>query len=322
MKKTTDGRIIDKRVVLERDDIRKLIFSAKEKDGLTWKELARELRVCEQTASHDWINKGNTIPLSIFNRLCTIAGIDKNYYSAKMIIKDSFWGQRLKKGVIKTKAIKIPDINSEKFAEFYGILLGDGCVFSNSYGLAISADKILEDNYFNSYIRNLIYDLFGVYPSFYYSKKFRSINCFLYSKLAAEFMVNLGFPKGKKINGNLVIPPFIFRKKKLLAKCIGGLMDTDGSLSGHPHSKIMIHLSIPNQQLRKSALRGLKTLSIKGGEFNKGIMIYGEEKVRGFYNKIGFSNLKNIIKYNNFIKNGKVPSSKEVEMFIRENNRF
>ncbi len=94
-------------------------------------------------------------------------------------------------------------------------------------------------------------------------------------------------------------------------------MDTDGSLSAHPNSRIMIHLSITIKSLRKSVFEGLKILGINGGVFNKGIMIYGEDKVDRFYKIIGFSNFKNNYKYSQFKKLGRVPSSKEVEMFIR-----
>jgi hypothetical protein len=57
---------------------------------------------------------------------------------------------------------------------------------------------------------------------------------------------------------------------------------------------------------------------MKVGFFNKGIMIYGANKIREFREKIGFSNLKNNLKYDFFVKNGRVPASKEVEMFIRK----
>jgi hypothetical protein len=93
-------------------------------------------------------------------------------------------------------------------------------------------------------------------------------------------------------------------------------MDTDGSLSSHPSSKIMIYISITSDSLRKSVVAGLKDLGLNGGEFNKGIMIYGKNKIDTFYKIFGFSNLKNLLKYDYFLKNSIVPSSKEVETFI------
>ena len=179
----------------------------------------------------------------------------------------------------------------------------------------------MEYVYFNKYLKDLIYSLFRVYPSFYYSKKVRSVNCFLYSKLAASFMIKSGFPIGIKSTDKLVIPTYIKSNDKRLARCIRGVMDTDGSLSAHPSSKIMIHLSVPHKPLRESIRDGLIQLDIHYSIFDKGIMIYGKKNVGDFQRKVGFSNFKNIIKYDYFIKNKRVPSSKEVEMFLREKNR-
>ena len=79
----------------------------------------------------------------------------------------------------------------------------------------------------------------------------------------------------------------------------------------------MIHLSIPNKDLRSSVLEGLRKLDIEPGEFSKGIMLYGSNKIADFKRKIGFSNYKNILKYNKFIETGKVPNFQETEMFLR-----
>jgi hypothetical protein len=93
-------------------------------------------------------------------------------------------------------------------------------------------------------------------------------------------------------------------------------MDTDGSLSAHPHSKIMIHLSITSKTLKEDVANALTSLQITPGIFGKGIMLYSKNAIR-FCEVVGFSNLKNNIKYDFFLKNGMVPRSKQVEDFIR-----
>ena len=183
-------------------------------------------------------------------------------------------------------------------------------------GFSISGDKILDEDYLFNYIKNLIDYLFKVNPYHNISKVNRSISCVVYSKIITEYLVGLGFPKGKKCTHNLKIPKFIFNTNNNLRYCIRGIMDTDGSLCSHPHSKIMIHLSITNYSLRKYILKGLKRFRINGGEFNKGIMIYGRDKIKIFNDIIGFSNKKNILKYKKFQKTGRVPTSKETESFL------
>ncbi len=323
MKRTVDGRIIDKRVFADKNLLKSIILDIKNKNNFTWKELGDKLNVSSQTIRHDWLNKRNTIPLDVFKKLLSMTNNKSvREINKKIIIKEPFWGQSLKKGIIKTKKVRLPDKQSKRFAEFYGILLGDGCIFSGMNGLAISGDKILDLIYLKKYVGKLISELFGVYPSYYISKKHRSVNCVVYSKIIAKYLLDMGFPSGIKYNHNLEIPKFIFNKKDTLAACIRGLMDTDGSLSSHPNVKIMIHLSITIKSLRESVLKGLDKIGIKVGYYDKGIMIYGKDKIQRFRQEIGFSNYKNIIKYQRFIELGRVPTSKEVEMFIMRENKF
>jgi hypothetical protein len=186
-------------------------------------------------------------------------------------------------------------------------------------GLSITADKILEDNYFKEYLNRLIFSLFGIYPRFYFARKTRAMRCVLYSKNAVEYLSGLGFPIGVK--KNLYIPKFIIENKKSLIKCLRGIMDTDGSLSAHPHSKIMIHLSITSKTMKEDVANALTSLQIKPGIFSKGIMLYSKNAIK-FCEIIGFSNLKNNIKYQFFLKEGRVPKSLEVENLIRINKTF
>ncbi|MBI3622875.1 hypothetical protein HY212_02230 [Candidatus Pacearchaeota archaeon] len=315
MIKTSDGRIIDKRVVIDRTILKKLILEIKEKKKLSWKEFAYSLGVVEHTLKHDWINKGNTIPQSIFKILLKMANKNTKSFEDIIKIREPFWGQKLNKNV---KIVRLPNIKTKEFAEFYGIMLGDGCITSNLKGFIITGDKIFENNYYHKYLSSLIYDLFGYKPKIIESKNERVIRAIFYSKKACKFIEEKGFPKGLKSSGKLEIPKFIAKDKLLLSYCLRGIMDTDGSLAPHPHSKVMIHLSIPNKNLRSSVLQGLRRLDIEPGEFSKGIMLYGSTKIADFKRKIGFSNYKNILKYNKFIETGKVPNFQETEMFLRD----
>jgi len=315
MNKTTDGRIIDRRVEINKQELKSIIVHIKENKNLTWKELANKLGVVEHTLKHDWINKNNTIPLSVFKKLLKMSDLSFSDFKNKIKIKSVFWGQRLGK---KVKKVKLPDQNSKEFAEFYGIMLGDGCVNSDLKGFVITGDKILEKRYYEEYLSNLVNKLFGIKPKIIYSKNTRVIRLVIYSRTICDFLTSIGFPKGIKNKGKMKFPYFITKNEDNLSACLRGLMDTDGSLSSHPNSKIMIHLSITNKDLKMSALHGLNKFGIEAGTFNKGIMLYGEDKIKKFSNVIGFSNPKNILKYKKFIQTGRVPKSGEIETFLRE----
>jgi intein/homing endonuclease len=314
MVRTTDGRFIEKRVLIDKKLLKQIIFQAKDKNDFTWNTFSSILGVSPQVIRHDWLITGRTLPLSKFTILKKLSG----FKVADFKIVEPYWGQKLSLDKRNTKEIIIPNKKDEKLAEFYGILLGDGCIFSNFNGISITGDKIVDYAYYHTYLTKLISDLFGITPTIYFDPHDRTMRLIVYSRELARYLKSLGFPVGVKYGHNPIIPKFIYENKISLAYCIRGLMDTDGSLSSHPHSKIMVHISITIKSLRESVYEGLNELGIKGGLFDKGIMLYSSEKVKKFYEIVGFSNFKNQYKYEAFVKTGKVPSAKEVETFIMQ----
>jgi DNA-binding Xre family transcriptional regulator len=318
MKRTTDGRSFDKRAIIDKKILKKILIDIKKEQKVSWKDLAKKIGFSEQSISHDWLVEKSTIPLLTLKKILKMnKKINKKDILSHVKTISPFWGQKFANGKEKAKKIKIPKRDGPELAEFYGIMLGDGCLFSNLKGLSVTGDKILEKDYFKKYLNNLIYNLFGLYPKFYSSSKTRTMRCVLYSKNVVSYLSEIGFPVGFK--KNLKIPSFIKKNKENLLCCLRGLMDTDGSLSAHPHSRIMIHLSITSETLRNDVSSILTNLKIKPSIFNKGIMLYSKNAIR-FCETIGFSNLKNNTKYRIFKKTGIVPRSKEIEMFIREIN--
>ena len=246
--------------------------------------------------------------------------MDYNKFKGNLTLLEPFWGQKIGEKSKTEKFIKIPEINTNEFAEFYGIMLGDGCIYSNLNGLCISSNSIVDKNYIENYISKLILNLFGIKPKIYYSKQAKAIRCVLYSRKIANYLVNLGFPKGKKIYGNLIIPKIFFKNLKLVGSCIRGINDTDGSICPHPNTKIMLSISITSKPLLKSSINALKVLKIPAGNYNKGINMYGKDKLNLYFSLIGSSNLKHVLKYKTFIEKGYAPTNSEIENLLREDN--
>lgn len=214
--------------------------------------------------------------------------------------------------------LKLPNIYSPQFAEFYGIMLGDGCIYSNLTGICIGSDSLLDKHYISDYIPFLLSSLFGIQPRLYLHRYYREIRCLLYSAHLARFMVNLGFQPGIKNKGHQVIPSWFFGNPRLLTACLRGLHDTDGSICPHPHTKIMSNLSIVNHpSLLESVHRAFRHVGIPMGKTTKGMNLYGGEKIDHFFEIIGSSNYKHILKYVTFLERGFVPRSTEIEMFLR-----
>ncbi len=318
--KTKDGRFIEKRIKGETKFIRRILYKIKESNKFSWSTLATKLNISEYSIVQGWLRRRNTLPLSVFKKLIKLhPSLKFNDVKNRIEIIEPFWGQKIgKKSEIENK-IKIPKIHSIEFAEFYGILLGDGCIYSNLSGFCISSNTLADKDYIERYVPDLIIKLFGIKPKIYYSKKTKSANCVLYSKKITTFLISLGFPKGKKGYGNPKILDIFFHKEEEVCACLRGINDTDGSICGHPHSKIMLNISITSKSLLKSCVKAFETLKIKSGPYNKGINLYGKEKLRIYFKCAGSSNLKHIHKYQEFVRKGKVPNTKQTEAFLKSN---
>ena len=317
MNRTSDGRFIDDRVRISKNRIQKILKDCKTEHNFTWFEFAERLNISEHTLRNDWSKKGNTVPLSIFKEIIKLhPSLGWSDIKNEIKIFKPFWGQKVGKSKY---TINLPLTNSASFSEFYGIMLGDGCIYSNLRGFCISSDSLTDADYTRNYVSKLIVKLFGIEPKIYISNQTRSIRCVVYNKKICKFLVKIGFPVGKKINSKkLTIPQIFFKDKKLLISCIRGLQDTDGTICPHPHTKIMLQTTILNKQLLKSCINAYEKLNMPFGYYNKGINIYGKKKLEQYFSLIGSSNLKHILKYRKFITNGYVPNQKETETFLRE----
>jgi len=74
MKKTGDGRFIEKRVLVNKILLKELIFTVKNNNNLTWNDFAKKFNVTSMMLQHDWLIKGRTIPLSVFKRIVKLSG--------------------------------------------------------------------------------------------------------------------------------------------------------------------------------------------------------------------------------------------------------
>ncbi len=312
-----DRRFIEKRVKINSKLLNSILVDIKDYHKLTGVSLANKLGISEHSIRHGWLRKGNTIPSSIFKKLMVLHPTwDYRKIKEKITILEPFWGQKIGVKSKIERLVKLPDHNKKEFAEFYGIMLGDGCIYSNLSGFCISSNSVLDKEYIESYVSKLILNLFGIKPKIYYSKQAKAIRCVIYSKKIANYLISFGFPKGKKIKGNLIIPELFFENPKLLNYCIRGIVDTDGSVCPHPNTKIMLSISILSKPLLKSCIRALNKTKIYFGYYNKGINMYGSDKLNNYFKLIGSSNPKNILKYQTFVNMGYTPFTLEIENLL------
>ncbi|MBT4174586.1 hypothetical protein HOC80_01720 [archaeon] len=318
MQKTRDGRIIEKRISVEKKLIKEIILKIKEEKNLTWKELAQNFKVSEDTIRVSWIRKGSTIPISIFKKIIKLYP-NLNIKDIDGIkIKKPYWGQKKGKKSKHENLLKLPNKESLELIEFYGSLLGDGCIYKDLSGICISGDSILDQDYLTRYITNICKRIFNIIPKIYYSKKGKDIRCVIYCKKIAIFLRDIGFPLGKKKQGFLEIPKYFFIDKKKLKRCIRGLFDTDGSIYPHKGAKIILEISITDKNLLKSTQKAFEEVGIEVKKSKNRLYMIGTKKVNKFFREISSSNKKHLLKYNYFKMKGVVPKSKEIERYLKE----
>jgi len=215
------------------------------------------------------------------------------------------------------------DLNyDERFALFYGIMLGDGCLsLVNNKKKFISITCSLDDDlpFFQKVVSILLREFRGKETNIKFRKACRAIDFNFTDKKLFDLIHFKGFPIGKK-GPNLIIPDF-FYEKCLLKYIVQGFFATDGSLvltknpnkfypriEGNGISKNLIFQI--SDYLREIGMKG-KFYEAKGkkSNFDKGFsqkqyrfQFNGKENLLLFNEKIGFVNPKHTLKFNNFLR--------------------
>ncbi|MDD5649892.1 MAG: LAGLIDADG family homing endonuclease [Candidatus Nanoarchaeia archaeon] len=203
---------------------------------------------------------------------------------------------------------KIKDINyanKNKLAEFIGIMLGDGNIYSKdgTHRIVVTGHCEEDYDYLTNYVKPLIKNLFGREASLWNHKNKNAIALAVYSKILTENLITLGLVAGTK---TMKIPKFIKTKKEYIAKFIRGVADTDFSISftKKHHTYPLITGSFSNKEFTEEIISLLKNFDMKANLYSKchhGFMIYkldlyGRENLQKWMKNIGFSNPKHLTK--------------------------
>ena len=124
---------------------------------------------------------------------------------------------------------------NQHLAEFYGAMLGDGCV-SEFYSKYESRRRFVvmltghthDADYYENFIRPIIATNFGSKGYLSFRSK-RNATIFVTGNTKArDFLIQRGFPVGLKTK--LEMPLEFLSKKELALACVKGIFDTDGSV--------------------------------------------------------------------------------------------
>ncbi|HUS49978.1 MAG TPA: LAGLIDADG family homing endonuclease [Candidatus Paceibacterota bacterium] len=268
-----------------------------------------------------------TIPKEVFDRLIKISP-RKNYWIIKTRYMGDNWGQ-IKGGkkssggrdmdyVRKFRQIKIVKIRLNKFfCEFYGLLLGDGCISTYNVGenkqkttIIISGNKRLDSKYLR-YMKERIKKEFGI-NAYYYEYKNKNV-CTLSirnKKFALDLNSRFNVPIGIKYNKLRISKRITSLPWHLKKHTIKGLFDSDGSIYARKDEEYkwpIISIRSKNPKFLEQICNILRKQNYPAYFSRWNVSIRGIKNIKKWFKDIGSSNQRNILKYQYFLKNKRLP---------------
>ena len=201
------------------------------------------------------------------------------------------------------KSIDIPK-ESEKLAEFMGIMFGDGGI-SNPWQLVISLNSI-SDLPYSLYATGLIRQLFVLEIATRKRLNQNTLVLVCSSATLVDFLVEKGFVRGNKVFQQIDISTWIAANQNYGKFFVRGLVDTDGCLYIHKHfTKGKFYANIGfcftsfSKKLTFSVAKILNIHGIKPHVTDGGrrVYLYNQEAIGKYLNIFGSSNPRILEKY-------------------------
>ncbi len=199
---------------------------------------------------------------------------------------------------------------SEGLAEFYGAMIGDGCLsICNSRSrkkpihIVLLTGHTHDEPYYRNVIRPIFYKEFGINGYLCFRKPYNMTYFRTDSRRILYFMNQLGFPIGLK--GNIKIPDLIMSDDRLSLACIRGVFDTDGSIYNRYSKKYKNHVkkyNYKNIEFKMNSQNiieqtkiilernGIRTSNIRKNRKAYVLNIHRQKSVRQFFDLVKPSN--------------------------------
>ena len=295
------------RIKLKEGKQKILINKFREDKKLTWIKLSNFLGI-KFGKLKAYVDETSLLPEDIYNKLNT----DELFSKYILEKKKENWG-KVKGGLNSCgnlKSIKIPE-KSKEFAEFYGIMLGDGnshktkSYKKGTYMIRIVGDSRYDKDYLFNYVKSLVENLFSIKTHSGKFKKQNAIYIEAHSFNLIEFLNLNGFKPGNKIKNKLTIPFWIKENNSYLKCCLRGLIDTDGSIfrmSKRDSNLIRISFTNYNLRLLNDTRESFLELGFHPSKIihNRQFFISRQEEIKKYLKEIGFSNKKHLKRVKSF----------------------
>lgn len=207
--------------------------------------------------------------------------------------------------------VKIPSKETSRFAEFIGILLGDGSIgvykckagdkIKTQHRLQITLNSV-DDKEYIQYVSNLITELFGIIPKTL-QRAGKTFDIRVFRRDVIKFLINdVGMKLAPKKHRAEI--PKIYINSPYESDVLRGCFDTDGSVvltnnngTLYPRLEIKVCSSpMQNQIIDILKRKGFNfgTYQIDADEVR--IQLNGKKQLKKWLSEIGFSNPKHLRK--------------------------
>lgn len=192
-------------------------------------------------------------------------------------------------------------VESSDFAEFIGIMLGDGSLTTYQCTIYLSSET---DQEYAKYVKGLIKKLFGSTPSIYKHKKWKMLKVSISGVNLVKYLKFKGLYVGNKVHLQVGVPDWVWVKKGYIKACIRGLVDTDGCFSIHTYRVNEKRYFYPklafsnrSEPILQFVYQGLKQLGFNPKRtYKHGVWLHNQNEVRLYLQEIGTHNLKPAVK--------------------------
>ncbi len=304
------------------------------------KEFAKENKISYSRIKR-WARGEILIPEDVFIQLLSKSK-NKDFWLKNIKYKSENWGQ-IKGGLKSVSSLSKDSLNkklqkarknikkqspkelklniNESFCEFYGALMGDGCLsrFKRSdcnayrYAIIITGDKNLDKDYHENYLSNIIKNEFKIKPYIYLVPNINTRKLILYNTQLFLALEKISFPVGEK-GKRLKIPDSLMSLDWDFQKLVlRGLFDTDGSIYARKdegYKYLHVTISSISEDLINQIASLLKEHNYPHwiDKNKENIRIKGNKNVIRWMNDIGSSNNRHIFKYNYWLKHNTLPA--------------
>ena len=184
-------------------------------------------------------------------------------------------------------------------------MLGDGCLSSRfQVGISFNSET---DRVYGGYLQRLFQRLFGVSATIQRRRETHGWTVVASSRALVEHLQILGLVQGNKVANQVDVPEWIWTRRRYQQACLGGLIDTDGSIYryihrvyGHQYDHAGLCFTNRSRPLLLSVERLLKNCGFHPRAGGHHVYLNRQREIGRYFQFIGSRNPKHVKRFRKY----------------------